>query len=112
MASRLTRPKSSRPRSGATVVLLVQPERDDRNMYAEYLSHMGLTPICVPDADAALRLACRADIVVTELLLPGAHNGYALIQRLKRDASTRDIPIVALTVCAWTAEESQARSAG
>src|SRR5882757_4266031 len=81
-------------------------------MYAEYLSHMGLTPICVQDADAALRLARRADIIVTELLLPGALDGYELIHRLKHSASTRNVPIVVLTVCAWTGEEAQARSAG
>ena len=93
-------------------VVLVQPERDDRDMYAEYLAHMGLTPICVQDADAALRLACRADIIVTELLLPGALDGYELIQRLKNSAPTGNIPIVVLTVCVWTAEQARARSAG
>src|SRR3954469_5018833 len=117
MASSLTRPTSLWPRSGrcsarAAVVLLVQPERDDRDMYAEYLSHMGLTPTCVQDADAALRLACRADIIVTELLLPGALDGYELIHRLKHSAPIGNIPIVVLTVCAWTADRARARSAG
>jgi CheY-like chemotaxis protein len=111
MTSKLTRPTSPWPRSGrcsarAAVVLLVQPGRDDRDLYAEYLSHMGLTPICVQDADAALRLACRADIIVTELLLPGALDGYELIHRLKHSAPTSNIPIVVLTVCAWTADQS------
>src|SRR5260221_6635763 len=117
MTSKLTRPMWPWPRSGrcsagAAVVLLVQPERDDRDMYAQYLSHMGLTPICVQDADAAFRLACRADIIVTELLLPGALDGYELIHRLKHSAPTGNIPIVVLTVCAWTAEQTRARSAG
>jgi two-component system, cell cycle response regulator DivK len=102
--------RSSRDRGVS--VLLVQPERDDRDMYAEYLSHMGLTPICVQDADAALRLASRADIIVTELLLPGPCDGYALMQHLKQSAATRRIPIVVLTVAAWTVEEARARSAG
>ena len=102
--------RSSLDRS--VIVLLVQPERDDRDMYAEYLSHMGLTAICVQDADAALRLASRADIVVTELLLPGPCDGYALIQRLKHSAPTRRIPIVVLTVAAWTVEEARVRTAG
>jgi CheY-like chemotaxis protein len=103
---------SRSPRDRAVVVLLAQPERDDRDMYAEYLSHMGLTPICVQDADSALRPACRADIIVTELLLPGVHDGYELIHRLKRNASTCHIPIVVLTGCARTTEEARARSAG
>src|SRR3954462_10983310 len=117
MTSKLPRPRSPWLRRGrcsdrAAVVLLVQPERDDRDMYAEYLSHMGLTPTCVQDADAALRLACRADIIVTELLLPGALDGYELIHRLKHSAPTGNIPIGVLTVCAWTADQARARSAG
>src|SRR4029450_3086065 len=97
---------------GATVVLLVQPERDDRDMYAEYLSHVGLVPLCVQEATDALRLASRADVVVTGILLPGTLDGCALIAALKRNPATRNIPIVVLTVCAWTHEEARARSVG
>jgi two-component system, cell cycle response regulator DivK len=81
-------------------------------MYAEYLSHMGLTPLCVQEADAALRLAGRADVIVTGLLLPGPIDGYALIDRLRHRTGTRNIPIVVLTGCAWTTEEARARTAG
>jgi CheY-like chemotaxis protein len=94
------------------VVLLVQPERDDREMYAEYLSYKGWAPLCVQEAGAALTLAPRADIIVTGILLPGAVDGYSLIERLKHSAATRHIPIVVLTVCAWTTEEARARTAG
>ena len=81
-------------------------------MYAEYLSHMGLTPLCAQEGDAALRLARRADVIVTGLLLPGPIDGFALIDRLRRTTGTRNIPIVVLTGCAWTTEEARARSAG
>jgi len=81
-------------------------------MYAEYLSQMGLMPLCVQEATDALRLASRADVVVTGILLPGALDGCALIAALKRDPATRQVPIVVLTVCAWTAEEERARGAG
>ena len=72
-------------------------------MYAEYLAHMGLTPLCVQEAHAALRLACRADVIVTGLLLPGPIDGFALIDRLRNGTGTRNIPIVVLTGCAWMA---------
>src|SRR5262245_11688566 len=98
--------------AGPTVVLLVQPERDDRDMYAEYLSHMGLTPLCVQDATDALRLATRAAVVVTGILLPGALDGCGLIAALKSNPATQHIPIVVLTVCAWIHEEERARRAG
>jgi CheY-like chemotaxis protein len=94
------------------VVLLVQPERDDRDLYAKYLSHMGLTPLCVQEATDALRLVSRADVVVTGILLPGALGGCALIAALKASPATRHVPIVVLTVCAWTLEEARARRAG
>ena len=98
--------------AGPTVVLLVQPKRDDRDMYAEYLSHMGLTPMCVQEATDALRLASTADVVVTGILLPGALDGCALIAALKGNPATHHIPIVVLTVCAWTHEEARARCVG
>jgi CheY-like chemotaxis protein len=94
------------------VVLLVQPEHDGREMYAEYLFHKGVLPICVQEAAVALRLAPRADVIVADLLLPGSINGCELISRLKRDAPTYRIPIVVLTVCAWRSEEAAAWSAG
>src|SRR5262252_3379787 len=98
--------------AGPAVVLLVIPERDDRDMYAEYLSHVGLTPLCVQEASDALRLASRADVIVTGILLPGALDGCALIAALKGNRATRHIPIVVLNVCAWADEEARARSAG
>jgi two-component system, cell cycle response regulator DivK len=94
------------------VVLLVQPERDDREMYAEYLCHEGLVPICVQEANAALRFAPRANVIVAALLLPGSINGCELIRRLKRDVTTNRIPIVVLTVCAWSTEQAAAWDAG
>ena len=94
------------------VVLLVQPERDDRDMYAEYLSRRGLTPICVQEGLLALRLARDADAIVTDLLLPGPVDGYALIEKLRSDAYASHKPIVVLTVCAWVQDEARARHAG
>jgi len=94
------------------VVLLVQPERDDRDMYAEYLSRRGLTPICVQEGLLALKLAHDADAIVTDLLLPGPVDGQAVIERLRSDAYTKHKPIVVLTVCAWVQDEARARHAG
>lgn len=104
----------SAPRSIAptATVLLVQPERDDRDMYAEFLRHAGLTPVVVSDARPALSLAPKADIIVTCLLLPGPMDGVALIERLKRDHRTKDTPIIVLTSSAWNTERERAVTAG
>jgi two-component system, cell cycle response regulator DivK len=113
----VVRPAARMATTGATVllgakVLLVQPERDDRDMYAEYLSYQGLVPLCVQTAHDALQLAGRANIIVTGLLLPGALDGYTLIDRLRCNPSMHHIPIVVLTVCAWDTERERACRAG
>jgi two-component system cell cycle response regulator DivK len=93
-------------------VLLVQPKHDDREMYAAYLRHEGLAPICIATAIHALRIAPRADVIVTALLLPGGVNGFELIATLKRDVRTKNTPIVVLTACAWTSDRERATAAG
>lgn len=94
------------------VVLLVQPERDDRDMYAEFLRYAGLTPVVVSQATPALHLAPDADIVITGMLLPGHMDGVEFIASLKRDDRTQDIPIIVLTSSAWDTERARAERAG
>jgi CheY-like chemotaxis protein len=96
----------------APVVLLVQPELDDREMYAECLQRGGLRPIPVPSGRHALRLAPGADMIVTELLLPGTITGFELLAGLKGDDRTSHIPLVVLTASAWPAERQRAEAAG
>src|SRR5689334_24990406 len=67
------------------LILLVQPERDDREMYAEFLGSEGFLPISVSSAADALTIAPRVDVVVTALLLPGPMDGVELVARLKGD---------------------------
>jgi two-component system cell cycle response regulator DivK len=94
------------------IVLLVQREQDDREMYAEFLHHEGLPPICLSSARHALTIAPYADVIITGLLLPGEIVGFELIARLRNDERTRNAPIVVLTACAWTTERERAVIAG
>jgi CheY-like chemotaxis protein len=94
------------------LALLVQPEHDDREMYAEFLDHEGLAAICVSSARQAMTVAPIADVIITGLRLPGEINGVDLIAWLKRDNRTKNIPIVVLTACAWHTERERAETAG
>jgi two-component system cell cycle response regulator DivK len=96
----------------SAVVLLVQPERDDREMYAEFLRYAGLTPVVLSDATPALSLAQHVDVIVTGLLRPGRMDGIAFIRRLKNDDCTKDIPVIVLTSSAWNTERERAVRAG
>ena len=95
-----------------TVVLLVQPKHDDRDMYVEFLRYAGLAPVPVSTAQEGLRLAPRADIVVTGLMLAGPIDGIAFAAQLKRDQRTKRIPVIALTSRAWEGDRERALGAG
>jgi CheY-like chemotaxis protein len=94
------------------VVLLVQQEHDDRDMYVEFLHHAGLTPVPVSTAGEGLDLARHADVIVTGLMLPGPLDGIAFVAQLKRDDWTKRIPVIALTTCAWEGQRERALDAG
>jgi CheY-like chemotaxis protein len=81
-------------------------------MYAEFLSHEGLTPIPVSSASDALAAAAKADVVVTGLRLPGNVDGIELIARLRRRRRTRLTPIIVLTASALQGERDRATKAG
>src|SRR6478735_5920858 len=88
-------PKSipSRP-----LVLIVDEHGDTRDLYIAGLTAFGFEAIDASDGEQAFRQAweTRPDVVVTELALPVA-DGWQLIQDLKREPRTRDIPVVMLT---------------
>ena len=94
------------------VILLVQPKRDDRDMYVEFLRHAGLTPIPVSRASEAVRVAPHADVIVTGVLLPGRVDGIEFVNQLKRSGRTSRIPVIVLTACAWKDERERALIAG
>jgi CheY-like chemotaxis protein len=62
------------------------------------LASAGFEAIEASDCEQAFRQAWEShpDIVVTDLTLRGA-DGWQLVQDLKREARTRDIPVVLLT---------------
>ena len=99
-------------RRSAAVVLLVHTADDSREMYAEYFRHHGLTVLCSSEVAEALHLACKADVIVTELRIPGALEGYDFIQQLRLDEQTRNKPVIVVTSWAWQTERVRAEEAG
>ncbi len=95
-------------------MLLVEDDRDGRRLYAESLRDAGFR---VDEAHNGLQALERAfdatpDIVVTDLNIPGI-DGFELTRRLKSDARTRDVPVLAVTgYAAFAAEPERALRAG
>jgi two-component system, cell cycle response regulator DivK len=80
------------------LVLIVDDHDDTRELYVQSLSALGFEAIAAGDCAEAARRAWEShpDIVVTDLTLRGG-DGWQLIEDLRREARTRDIPIVLLT---------------
>jgi two-component system cell cycle response regulator DivK len=80
------------------LVLIVDDHDDTRELYVQGLSALGFESIAAGDCPEAVRRAWEShpDIVVTDVTLRGG-DGWQLIDDLRRDVRTRDIPIVLLT---------------
>jgi two-component system, cell cycle response regulator DivK len=104
------RPRNRSPRP---LVLVVDDHDDTREMYVLSLGLFGFEAIGAADGQQACHRAWEfhPDIVVTDLTLRGG-DGWQVIQDLRRDARTRDIPIVLLTGHASASLRERAESEG
>jgi two-component system cell cycle response regulator DivK len=100
--------KPDRPR-----VLLVDDYPDAREMYTEYLEFSGFDVVEAGNGMEALQKAVDAspDIILMDLSLP-VMDGWEATRRLKADARTSAIPVVALTGHALAGISEGAKKAG
>ena len=89
-----------RPRNipSRPLVLVVDDHDDTRELYVQSLEALGFDAISAADSEQAYRRAWdfHPDVVVTDLTLRGG-DGWQLLHDLKREARTREIPVVLLT---------------
>jgi CheY-like chemotaxis protein len=106
-------PASSHPERLPRTVLIVDDFDDNRQMYAEFLTYSGYRVLEASNGAEALAQATEhvPDLVVMDLSLP-VLDGWEATRRLKRDARTRHIPVVALTGHALEGHSQGAREAG
>jgi two-component system, cell cycle response regulator DivK len=96
------------------LVLLVENDWDGRMLYAEWLHMAGFRVVQAHNGLQALERAFELvpDAILTDLHIPGI-DGYELTRRLKSDARTASIPILAVTGYApYTQDPSRADRAG
>jgi CheY-like chemotaxis protein len=99
--------------SADPLVLVVDDYADAREMYAESLSVAGFRVVEAANGLDAIDLAQRftPDAILMDLSLPGL-DGWEATRRLKSDARTRHIPVVAVTGHALATASDEARQAG
>jgi len=97
----------------AANILVVEDEAAIQELIAFNLTHAGHHVIRAPDAARALDLvrAALPDLMVIDWMLPGM-SGVELARTLRRDARTREIPIILLTARATEQDKVHGLDAG
>jgi two-component system cell cycle response regulator DivK len=94
-------------------ILVVEDNPTNMKLTVMLLESAGYVPLCAADAESGLAMARgrRPALVLMDVQLPGM-DGLEAVSQLKADASTRDIPIIALTALAMRGDEERIRAAG
>jgi len=94
-------------------ILLVEDNEMNRDMLSRRLSRKGFDVILAVDGQEGLDKAASEmpDLVLMDLSLPLV-DGWEATRRLKADAATRTIPIIALSAHAMTGDREKALAAG
>ncbi|MEO6800806.1 MAG: response regulator [Rhodanobacter sp.] len=94
-------------------ILLVDDSEMNRDMLSRRLIRRGYTVVTAEDGQTALDLAAsdNPQLVLMDLGLP-VIDGWEATRRLKADAQTRMIPVIALSAHAMVADRESALAAG
>jgi CheY-like chemotaxis protein len=93
--------------------LLVEDNEDNLRIYSTILGHFGFRVVAATDGESGLARANeeRPDVIVMDLSIPRI-DGWEATRRLKANAATAAIPVVALTAHALDTDVEVARSVG
>jgi two-component system phosphate regulon response regulator PhoB len=94
-------------------ILVIEDERDIADLISFNLQRAGYEVQKAHDGITGADLAIHEtpDLVILDLMLPGK-DGYAVFKDLKRDARSRNIPVIMLTARAQTEDRIQGLEAG
>ena len=94
-------------------ILLVEDDRFLRKAAETTLKQQGYTVITAADGEEALRVARSEplDLILLDLIMPKL-NGFQVLNALKKDAPTANIPVIILSNLGQDRDVQQAMEAG
>jgi len=94
-------------------ILIIEDNPANMKLAVFVLEQAGYTVVTANDAELGLTLAreLRPNLIMMDVQLPGM-DGLAATELLKKDETTRGIPVIALTALAMKGDEARIRDAG
>ena len=95
------------------LILIVEDDAASRKLARDVLQVKGYQTIDTETAEEGLRLAKekRPALILMDIQLPRM-SGIEALQRLRADADTRDIPVIAVTASVMTQQQQNVLDAG
>lgn len=94
-------------------IVLVEDNEDNRDMLTRRLQRKGFDILIAVNGEEAVEIVQKEkpDLVLMDISLP-VMDGFEATRRLKAEASTQTIPIIALTAHAMSGDREKAMEAG
>ena len=95
------------------VILIIDDDPGSLAVVSEYLEKHHITVLIAEDGESGLERAdyAQPDLILLDIMMPGM-DGYETCRRLKEMESTRDIPVIFMTVLAETEHKLKGFEAG
>lgn len=93
-------------------ILVIEDNTKQRQIYEKKLAAEGLSVISAATGQEGLLLAKTEDpdLIILDIMLPEGLNGFDVLEQLKRDSQSKQIPVIVLTNL--DSEEKTARAIG
>ncbi len=95
-------------------ILVVEDQDSIRRMIEALVQARGYQVTAVSNGTKAIDVAVTAcpDLVLLDLMLPGQFDGFEVCRRLRRDPSTKDVPVVIISALDDAESRAKATEAG
>jgi PAS domain S-box-containing protein len=105
--------KSDEPASRTQTILIIDDEIANLGVLSNYLEEAGYQVLAARDGESGLQKVqfARPDLILLDVVLPGI-DGFETCRRLKADKTTKDIPVIFMTILGNTADKVKGFAAG
>ena len=94
-------------------ILIVEDEETISSMYKASMSKAGFEVVLANDGKEGLKIATESkpNLILLDIMMPKM-DGFAVLEKLKSDDSTKNIPVVMLTNLGQSEDKEKGRKLG